>query len=499
MTDNCAQKGVEKHISDVMDEMSLFDEKKAVSFQEREEDACQLRPQSIDHGLKPLCENGHKKPENSSSVDDEQEEKELLELRKRLDQLRKRRRRIQQSARIECVNQQELLSRRLNARRRHRNQIVDEYLSAWKGRDSVALFLNCSKRWNVLNDCFSIWIDGKSAFATINGCRLGAEAASLPTELLIGARGQSEAKSTGKWVNSATNNGSTNGNRRNATSPPRRSILGLFGSNDSSNNLNDLSENGSAAPAILEPIRVPWLEVNAALGHACLLLKVLQESFSKKGGNAMKLTHELHPMGATSKIGIRFGSPATGVLAAAAGLGNILSNGNGNNHENDAAMTFTSAPVIYNLFFEEASGFSFFKNNARNFNWALQAFLQCVAEAAAQQADKTIAIPHVIQHKKPTSASKANNGNNGNVDNSANYLNGGEWTIGGLSICYPSQQQGTATGNTSSAEGGKGLNGARNTNASATGSAALEWTRACRFLLTDLKWLVAYAAKHVDR
>jgi len=469
---------------------------KAVSFQEREEDGYQLQEQLLCQQFKPMYEYGCNSEQNQQKEKIEEKDpshveadKELLELRKRLDYLRKRRRRIQQSLEVECTNQRNLLLKRLNARRRDRNEMVDNYLSVWKGRDSVALFLDCAKRWNVLNDCFYIGIDGKSAFATINGCRLGAEAVSLPTELLIAAKGQPEIKCSGKWVTSATNIATTNGNRGNVNSPARRSILGLFGSNDSRNNSNNLPEKGLTVPIFSGPIRVPWLEVNAALGHACLLLKTLKESFSKKGGNGMKFTHELHPMGATSKIGIRFGSlgSGTGVLAAAAGFGSILSNGNSNNIENDAAI-----PVIYNLFFEETSGFSFFKNNARNFNWALQAFLQCIAEAAAQQADKTIAIPHVIHHKKTASAS--NTSNNGSIDNSANYLNGGEWTIGGLSICCPSQQLTAAAG-----EGGRGLTVARNTIMLARSPAALEWTRACRFLLTDLKWLVAYAAKHVDR
>mmetsp|Transcript_20072 Transcript_20072/g.41358 ORF Transcript_20072/g.41358 Transcript_20072/m.41358 type:complete len:458 (+) Transcript_20072:197-1570(+) len=440
MVNNCAE------LNTRMGDVSIFDEKKeekTVSCQQQEQQ------QQEDTCHQPLHENGCTTHEN-----DAQEEEELQELRKRLDHLRKRRRRIQQSTKIDCVNQRELLLRRLNSRRRDRSEIIDEYLSAWKGRDSIALFLDCSKRWNVLNDCFPIWIDGKSAFATINGCRLGAEAAPLPNDLLIAAR--SEIKSNGgKWVISGTT--ATNGNRENQIlSPPKRSILGLFGNNNEGP-MND-SDKGCTISA---PIRVPVLEINAALGHACLLLKVLQESSSKRGGTGMKFTHELYPMGASSKIGIRFGT--SGVLATAAGIFS-----NSSTSTSSETSSFITAPIVYNLFLEENSGFSFFKKNARNFNWALQAFLQCIAEAAAQQADKTIAIPHDIQHKK------------NDMDNRVNHLGGGEWTIGGLSICYPSQQQPNEQGKT-------------------TSQAALEWSRACRFLLTDLKWLVAYAAKHVDR
>ena len=492
MTNNC--NGVERNIDAMIGEMSLFDgmkEEKAVSLLEREEDSCQLKEQLLPKDFQPLYEhqsNSHQNPSKEETEDlHEQHENELIALRNRLDSLRKRRRRIQQAARIECINQQELLLKRLNTRRRQRNQVVDDYLSVWKGRDTIAMFLDCAKRWNVLNDCFSIWIDGKSAFATINGCRLGAEAASLPSELLIAGRGKPEPRRSGKWVTSARSNAITNATGQNTNSPPRRKILGLFGSSENANNASNPLEKTSVIPTILEPVRVPWLEINAALGHACLLLKILQESSSKKGGDGVKFSHELHPMGATSKIGIRFGSAnsGAGVLVAAAGLGSILSNGNSNHNEHGTAI-LTSSPVIYNLFFEEASGFSFFKNNNRNFNWALQAFLQCIAEAAAQQADKTIAVPHVIRHKK---ASGSNNNDNLSIDNSSNYLNGGEWTIGGLSICYPSVV----------GEGGNGSNATKNASPSATSTAALEWTRACRFLLTDLKWLVAYGAKHIDR
>ena len=472
---NCAE------LNAAVSDFSLLNgkEEKAISCQEIQEDSCQLPQQALHQQcLKPLDQNGYQSSQenqlwqNVDTEEEEEEEKELQELRKRLDYLKRRRKRIQQSTKIDCINQQKLLLKRLNSRRRDRNEIVDEYLSAWKGRNSVHFFLDCSRRWNVVNDCFPIWIDGKSAFATIHGCRIGVEATPLSNDILIAARERS--KNSGKWVILGGIN------RQNAASPPRRSRLGLFGSNNDNANQH-ANNNNSVRGSISEPIRVPWIEINAALGHACLLLKILQES-SKRTGNKMQFTHELHPMGATSKIGIRFGP--SGVLAAAAG---IL---NGSSNEIDT----NSPPVVHNLFYEEASSLSlgFFKKNDRYFNWAIQAFLQCIAEAAAQQADKTIAIPHAIRHEK--AFNNTNNNTDKNVEKRPNYLNGGEWTIGGLSICCNAQQQ---TVGTASAEGKIGLGIGRKT--TATNSSHLEWTRACRFLLTDLKWLVAYAAKHVDR
>mmetsp|Transcript_25873 Transcript_25873/g.29046 ORF Transcript_25873/g.29046 Transcript_25873/m.29046 type:complete len:159 (+) Transcript_25873:351-827(+) len=157
--------------------------------------------------------------------------------------------------------------------------------------------------------------------------------------------------------------------------------------------------------------------------------------------------------------------------------------------------------MIY--FLKNLLDLAFFKNNVRNFNWTLQAFLQCIAEAAEQQKDKTIAIPHVIRHNKRSSESN-NNGSNSNSNsnssntftnktnnnNSMNDLNGGEWTIGGLSICYPTQQQVAA------AAGNNYRGGGDNNGITTASSGMFEWTRACKYLLTDLKWLVAYAAKH---
>jgi hypothetical protein len=551
-------------------QFEVIKEEKAVSFEEQEEDDdfhrdlnqhthsqhsqhtqshsnsnsnsnSQPNRQQTEHNTTKIYDINDDNDNDEENDNEIRELRELRELRKRLESIRIQRRRIHESKYKECIKQQDRILERLNIRRRDRKEIIDEYTSTWKGRDSVCLFLDCAKRWNVLNDCFYIWIDGRNSFATINGCRLGGEAFPLPSELLVSARRQqqrqqdenniniNQTSSRSKWVPSAASTSTTitevNGNNNNVDSsslssqqhqhqhqksPPRRRLLGFFsgGSNDTTNVSTAPPSQRKVSPTMIstpqQPIRVrvPWLEVNAALGHACLLLRILQESSSKNGGIGMKFTHELHPMGATSKIGIRFGNSVTasanGVLAAAAGFSSIY---------NATTTTSYVQPVVYNLFFEESSGFnlSFFKNNVRNFNWALQAFLQCIAEAAAQQKDKTIAIPHAIRHNKQSTSTNKNNtdttstnNNNNNNNNSSgiNDLNGGEWTIGGLLICYPSQQQ-VAAG---AGAGNNNYQGVGDTNGmTTTSSVALEWTRACRYLLTDLKWLVAYAAKHVDR
>mmetsp|Transcript_47125 Transcript_47125/g.115047 ORF Transcript_47125/g.115047 Transcript_47125/m.115047 type:complete len:94 (+) Transcript_47125:1277-1558(+) len=79
--------------------------------------------------------------------------------------------------------------------------------------------------------------------------------------------------------------------------------------------------------------------------------------------------------------------------------------------------------------------------------------------------------------------------------NSYCFLNGGEWTVGGLSICYPQttadSSSNKSNNNKSGTAGGHGINPNDN-------GEKVEWTRACKYLLTDLKWIVASTAKHVD-
>ena len=72
-----------------------------------------------------------------------------------------------------------------------------------------------------------------------------------------------------------------------------------------------------------------------------------------------------------------------------------------------------------------------------------------------------MALPHVI---KPLNNSTSNSA----TTSAASGTNAGELGIGGLSVSY-----GIAD--------------------------PIEWTRAMKFVLTDVKWLVAYSAKHIDR
>ena len=180
----------------------------------------------------------------------------------------------------------------------------------------------------------------------------------------------------------------------------------------------------------------------------------------------MTFTHELYPMGTTSKIGIRFEDDATTVLY------NLF-------YEDSASSSFASASAGFGV----GRLSSFFQNkNMHNFNLALQAFVHCVAEAAQyqHQQDKTLSLPHPIRHEMTHTNTDINHTV---VGDGTNALKGGDWTIGGLSMCYPSAAVVAAAAGGGAEEDG----------------VFVDWTRACKYLLTDLKWLVAYTAKHVQR
>jgi hypothetical protein len=221
----------------------VIKEEKAVSFEEQEEDDfhqdldqqqqqqqhqhtqsnsnSNSQPNQQQHISQSQCQSQSRwqqKEHNTTKInainDDNDngndEENEIHGLRKRLESIRIQRRRIHESKYKECMKQQDRLLERLNIRRRDRNEIIDEYSSAWKGRDSVCLFLDCAKRWNVLNDCFYIWIDGRNEFATINGCRLGGEAFPLPSELLVSARRQQQQQQQQQDDNNNSSNNNNN-------------------------------------------------------------------------------------------------------------------------------------------------------------------------------------------------------------------------------------------------------------------------------------------------
>jgi beclin len=173
---------------------------------------------------------------------------------------------------------------------------------------------------------------------------------------------------------------------------------------------------------VVPAARVPWSEINAALGHVVLLLSILVERCG------WSMTHELVPLASTSQIGVRrFAKTLFGTTT------NQL-----------------QPPIFCNLYFEESS-FSLFKGGAmRQFQLGLVALLECFVEIT--QSDKTIVLPHAITLAEDITTTTTTNGSTGTMIGGIPFVVGGD--DGEL------------------------------------------FTRACKYLLTNLKWLVAYAVKH---
>jgi hypothetical protein len=438
---------------------------------------------------------------NSSSSSSSSNDNSLDGLKERLAQIRKKRRHVAR-IRHECQRQHsELLLPRLNHLRLQRQVAIETYQSILVQRQSLAQYLNLAGRWNVLNDCFHIWHAGP--WATINGARLGGEAPRLPPDLI-------ESSSTGAGAGAGTNGSATSAilpaaaaaaSPNNPTAPPpRRYFLWssvapapdgpamepsstasaspssiMTNTNTNNTNTNNTNTNNTNSNTIQNHPssnnninKVPWPEINAALGHVVLLLQLLQD----RCGWTNCCTHELIPMASTSQIGIRRRAPKS-LLSSWA-----FSNDDSTTNDQQPLLP----PVIHNLYFEESS-FVLFKGGAlRQFNIALGALLECLVQIQTQQTQQTqtassntatgtssahstmIVLPHAIQLSSPSSNTTTTTADHHHHQHAVA-------TIGGIPFQY--------------SEG-----------ATSSGGAAVEFTRACKYLLTDLKWLVAHAVKH---
>jgi beclin 1 len=307
----------------------------------------------------------------SLSVEDKSElEEKIFLLRSKLEAVRKKRRQISELQRrqesLQCT-----VGERINEAACQQQHALLEFQSVAMRRKNANAMLELSQQWNVTNDSFHIWHQGP--FGTINGHRLGAEALALD---LFEFPANTPPP---------------------APEAPRRYLF-------SSTPVADTAKTGSsnsgnwATPSAAASIRVPWTEINSALGQVALLLSTLEKSPL----SGVKLRHEIVHLGSTSRIGIRRGDTVT---------------------------------TLYNLYSDDS--FQFF--GKRNFNLALQYLLECVADAAEsiQKRDRTITMPHAIE-KSPR----------------------GELTIGGLPVSY-------------------GVDG-------------VEWTRAMKYMLTNIKQLLIY-------
>ena len=327
-----------------------------------------------------------------------------------------------------------------------------------------------SSKWHVMGDVFLIWHRGP--FGTINGFRLGKSAVTIVGLVKKSARSgggsQGNARQTGSggggggsslfsWGATSDNNGK----------PPASHAIQAT-NNVTANNGNNKTNNSIAATSP-EKVIIPWNEINSALGQIVFLLYTLQNA-PYSGISFQK--HILQPCGSASKIGVlkkttdqQPRNERRRITALAAYYNNSTSTAN------NAASTSNVGDVTwYNLHHYEENGslLSMGYYARRNFNTALEGLLYCIAEAflVVEQRDMALAAPYIMK-VDGLIVGKDMHGNNqsGMMDSPTKD---GEVSVGGLPLTYDP-------------------------------AAGEQWTVVCKYLLTNLKWLVAYAAKHVDR
>ena len=387
----------------------------------------------IIHSPPPLSNNNNNNNNDSNP--------NLQELRTKLAALQHRRHLLQTTRR----EQEELYARLQDHHHnlQHHQHLLEQQVVEWTVRHrTAAKLLKQCPQWNALGDAFFIWHQGP--FATINGIRLGAEAVvtvrnTATTTTTTSSSHEEASSSTGGVATAAL------GVMAATVSLPGR-YLGFSSSHsaaeqpvpESANNNNNNNSTTNIPPSMPSTttmtVRVPWTEINSALGQIVLLLHHLEQ---QPHSGITFPRHTLIPQGSTSKIGLRQPNAITGWRSG-------------------------EIPIVamYHLYSDD----SFALFGKRNFNLALRALVECCAICAnAMYArDRTMVMPFKMQveHDNPSALC----------------------TIGGLSVQY------------NMAGGGGGGGGGDDNH-----PGLLAWTRVMKYLLTNVKWCVGFAAKHVDQ
>lgn len=294
----------------------------------------------------------------------EQKKQKLKEecstLRSQLQAIQTERRKVRSFSNLEMSNKLREWYALEQDSARGRQLAFDEYQAIARKLNNHRRWLNLAQKWNVTNDCFHIWHRG--SFGTINALRLASEIISLPPI----DDGSANVKNQVRGIH--------NEDQQHSNLSSFVGTLGLT-TTTSSGIGQSLDQNGNPSTSAkhVENQKIPWIEINSALGLVVLLLSTLES----KPNSSLKFRNKLVAQGSTSKIGIRKGDTVT----------------------------------FYNLFSDDS--FQIF--GKRSFNIALNGLLQCLADAneAVEKTDRTLTLPHCIE-----------------------FTSGGVSLIGGLPIAF---------------------------------------------------------------
>lgn len=441
-----------------------------------------------------------------SDTDDQTEKSKLIQ---QLHSLRNQRRQLQQTTQTTLHQHLHEWNLHLSSSQHsYQNNALSTLASISAKRISTEEQYQLICKWHVLGDVFFIWHRGP--FGTINGFRLGKSVvtmAGLVKKCHAGGGSQGQPSSGGGGMFSWGGASETANNKTTANiSQTAQTTINTNNINFNST-ANNNPRNNAIAAAITHPekITIPWTEINSALGQIVFLLYTLQHvpysgiSFRK---------HVLQPCGSASKIGVLKKAqhhqhnqqhPRSSERRRITALAAYNSNNDtfydakatkgaaatpqpsSLHHQQQKQPPPTPLPgdvTWYNLHHYEENGslLSMGYYARRNFNTALEGLVFCVAEACAvvERRDMALSAPYVmcvgglVVGKDALSQGAATDGG---IDGGAGGVKkDGEATVGGLPIAYDP-----------------------------VGNAGERWTLVCKYLLTNLKWLIAYAAKHVDR
>ena len=396
---------------------------------------------------------------NNPINDEETLQNKIQELQEKHAKIKKKRNQL--SASIQSIqNQHDRIAV-------YKNNLKQQLSNELSQLHSISMRLQSNREWlsifrkvNALNDCFHIWHRGQ--FSTINGFRLGSDVPPIPIPEDL------------QWKSTSS----------------RLSPMPTFSGASHVSNI-ELSGNGDntiytgIGPHTSCSIENEARERSDGQGKSQSMKKDNQTQLSSSHANkgTITLANNPNPSGQNSNLqNYNHFKVSWSEINAALGTAALLLSTLHENKNNPIAFrchkiipmgsfskivllpilpNTNKSPVTYNLYSDDS--FSLF--GKRNFNIALNALLKCLKDAAdiVQERDKAITLPYDIGDYDHQS-------NQSTPTSIANYYsssNKGDLLIGGLSLSY-------------------GADGER-------------WTRALKYFLTDLKWLLAFTVKHVDR
>lgn len=369
----------------------------------------------------------------------------------------------------------ELNNRHITAQQSYQNEVTDLESTRTK-RIWTEKEYHQACRWHALSDMFFIWHRGP--FGTISGIRLGRSAVTM-IGLVKKCAGSGNA-APGQSTTATPQSMFSWGTSEHAASRQDVNVNQSLPHHTATSNNNNNTHPSNVDP---EKVVVPWSEINSALGQIVLLLYTLQNT-PHSGISFRK--YVLQPCGSFSKIGLlKRNNTQTNLspqrpkverrrITALTAYLDTDNNPNSATKIDDTTKRIHSKPIYspkppplpheviwYNLHHYEENGsmLSLGYYARRNFNMALEALLFCIAETClvVEKRDMALAAPYTMRV-------------DGMVVGKDAYLEGnnkkseGEATVGGLPFSY---------------DPGDGE----------------RWTLACKYLLTNLKWVLAYAVK----